>query len=282
MPKLLTAVKEIQLLRVIVATCAITVTTTCYSQAFSTSAPNGDSAASVIPSPESKTSPLPDAPTAQQGSFPAARSTGTASHGANSQVYVFPTFGERKKHYIYDLVGPGAFIGAAVQSAIDQTHPLKVGYPPDGFVGIGKHPAHGSVPEWGEGADGFGKRYASRFGPNRNHYPLWTWRTLAPGCFLSAMHLHRLHAPDISRCHAIVRRPHRERSRSSLAAGTCLTLHCCRSRDRRLVSEPLQHKRCTEDKHDPVLQHSDQKPHQGIFGTVVCSVPATSAEYQAW
>jgi len=164
MPKPLTVVKEIQLLRVIVATCAITVTTTCYSQAFSTSAPHGDSAASVIPSPESKTSPLPDAPTAQQRSFPAARSTGTASHGVNSQVYVFPTFGERKKHYIYDLVGPGAFIGAAVQSAIDQTHPLKVGYPPDGFVGLGKHPAHGSVPEWGEGADGFGKRYASRFG----------------------------------------------------------------------------------------------------------------------
>jgi len=43
---------------------------------------------------------------------------------------------------------------------------LKVPYPPDGFVGPGNHPAHGAIPEWGEGFDGYAKRYASRFGQN--------------------------------------------------------------------------------------------------------------------
>jgi hypothetical protein len=42
--------------------------------------------------------------------------------------------------------------------------PLKVGYPSDGFMAPGNHPAHGDVPEWGEGAQGYAKRYADRFG----------------------------------------------------------------------------------------------------------------------
>jgi hypothetical protein len=164
MSKLLIVMKEVQVLRVIVAICAITVTTTCHAQALANSASNEYAAGGVITLPESGSSSLPDAPTAQAALLLSPRSNGTASHGLSSQVHAFPTFGERKKNYIYDLVGPGAFIGAAVQSAIDETHPLKVGYPPDGIAGIGKHPAHGSVPEWGEGGEGFSKRYASRFG----------------------------------------------------------------------------------------------------------------------
>jgi hypothetical protein len=164
MSKLLIVVKEMQVLRVLAVMCALTVTVTCHAQAFSSSVPDGGSSAGVLTLAESKTSSLPDAPTAQSVSLPSPRSTGAASHGLSSQAYVFPTFEERKKHYIYDLIGPGAFIGAAVQSTIDQTHPLKVGYPSDGFPGIGQHPAHGSVPEWGEGGAGFSKRYASRFG----------------------------------------------------------------------------------------------------------------------
>ena len=47
---------------------------------------------------------------------------------------------------------------------VDQTHSLKVGYPADGFEAPGKHPAHGTVPEWGEGFGGYAQRYASRYG----------------------------------------------------------------------------------------------------------------------
>jgi hypothetical protein len=76
----------------------------------------------------------------------------------------FPTFQQREHAYFYDLIGPGAFISAAVKATVDQTHPLSVGYPSDGYSPVGKHPAHGVVPEWGEGADGYAKRYASAFG----------------------------------------------------------------------------------------------------------------------
>jgi hypothetical protein len=86
----------------------------------------------------------------------------TASVPAN--IYAFPTRGERTRSYFYDLVGPGAFLAPAISSAVDQTHPLKVGYPADGFAAPGLHPAHGTVPEWGEGFDGYSKRYADRFG----------------------------------------------------------------------------------------------------------------------
>ena len=165
MPRLLIVVREIPLPRVIVALCAIAATISCHAQAVSSSAPNNvESAASVNTFHETETSLLPNAPNAQAASLQSPQSAVTASQGGNSHVYVFPTFREREKHYLYDLVGPGAFIGAGVLSAIDQTHPLKLGYPPDGFKGIGKHPAHGSVPEWGEGFDGYSKRYASRFG----------------------------------------------------------------------------------------------------------------------
>lgn len=63
-----------------------------------------------------------------------------------------------------DLVGPGAFFSAGFQAISDQAQPLKVGYPTEGFPGPGEHPAHGLVPEWGQGFEGYTKRYASRFG----------------------------------------------------------------------------------------------------------------------
>lgn len=73
-------------------------------------------------------------------------------------------FKVREKLFIYDLIGPGAFLVAGVQAGVDQGRTLKVPYPPDGFVGPGNHPAHGAIPEWGEGLDGYAKRYASRYG----------------------------------------------------------------------------------------------------------------------
>ena len=76
----------------------------------------------------------------------------------------FPSFRQRERHFLQDLIGPTAFIAPAFQSSIDTARPLKVGYPSDGLVTPGNHPAHGDVPEWGEGAQGYAKRYADRFG----------------------------------------------------------------------------------------------------------------------
>jgi len=106
--------------------------------------------------------PMPSPPLEQAS--PARHPTAASTAG-----YVFPTFRERSRGYFYDLVGPGAFIGAAVFASIDQTRSLKVGYPNDGFPfpgynGPEKHPAHGAPPEWGQGMNGFGKRYASNLG----------------------------------------------------------------------------------------------------------------------
>ncbi len=52
----------------------------------------------------------------------------------------------------------------AFQALGDQTFPLKVSYPSDGYLAPGAHPEHGLIPEWSEGFDGYTRRYASRFG----------------------------------------------------------------------------------------------------------------------
>ena len=78
--------------------------------------------------------------------------------------YVFPGRTERRKAFLTDFVGPGAFIAPVFQSIADQTFPLKVSYPRDGYPGPGAHPEHGAIPEWSQGFDGYTKRYASRFG----------------------------------------------------------------------------------------------------------------------
>ena len=88
--------------------------------------------------------------------FPGAHTPGNPSS--------FPSFRQRERRFLLDLVGPTAFIAPAFQAGIDTARPLKVGYPSDGFMAPGNHPAHGDVPEWGEGAQGYAKRYADRFG----------------------------------------------------------------------------------------------------------------------
>ena len=89
---------------------------------------------------------------------------GLGAPSAGASTYHFPVASQRRRQYVYDLVGPGAFISTLVQATVDSTHPLKVGYPSDGFPRPGDHPAHGVVPEWGQGVQGFAKRYGSRFG----------------------------------------------------------------------------------------------------------------------
>ena len=66
--------------------------------------------------------------------------------------------------FLKEFFGPGAFIAPVFQAIGDQTFPLKVSYPSDGYVAPGAHPEHGLIPEWREGFNGYTKRYASRFG----------------------------------------------------------------------------------------------------------------------
>ena len=114
----------------------------------------------AVLSSEAPPSPLPDAPKEQD--------TSSAKIDPVSSVpptgFVFHDFRARREAYLTDLIGPGAFISAAFQAGADQGLALKIGYPSDGFVAAGEHPAHGAVPEWGEGMNGYAKRYASRFG----------------------------------------------------------------------------------------------------------------------
>jgi hypothetical protein len=92
------------------------------------------------------------------------RNAGYSAGGPDA--YRFPSAQARAKDFFNGVFTVGTLIGPAITAGIDQARPLKEGYPPDGFIGRGEHPAHGSVPEWGEGFSGYSKRYASRLGMN--------------------------------------------------------------------------------------------------------------------
>lgn len=117
-------------------------------------------------STESAVLALPDDPSAelQSAQAPSAPLQQAAPSKAPNPNY--RPMKVRERLFLYDLIGPGAFLVTGVQAGVDQGRTLKVPYPPDGFVGPGNHPAHGAIPEWGEGFDGYAKRYASRFGQN--------------------------------------------------------------------------------------------------------------------
>ncbi len=110
------------------------------------------------------TSALPDAPQVSASPRPDTPINTFTKASAPANIYVFPTRQERAHAYLYDLIGPRAFLAPAIVAGFDQAHSLKAGYPADGFPGPGLHPAHGTVPEWGEGFDGYAKRYADSFG----------------------------------------------------------------------------------------------------------------------
>ncbi len=94
-----------------------------------------------------------------------AQNTGSDSNKVVHSVgYDSPSSQDRRKAFLTDLIGLGAFIDPAFQATFDEFHSLKDAYPQDGYPGSGAHPGHGEVPEWSEGFDGYSKRYASRFG----------------------------------------------------------------------------------------------------------------------
>jgi hypothetical protein len=69
-----------------------------------------------------------------------------ASKGSTNGTYVFPTGKQRFKRYIWDTVGPWSLLAIGAAAGIDQWD--------------------NSPPEWGQGASGYGKRYASNLGQN--------------------------------------------------------------------------------------------------------------------
>ena len=70
----------------------------------------------------------------------------TPSQGSTNNAYVFPSSHQRFKRYLENTVGPWTLIGIAGAAGIDQWD---------------KNP-----PEWGQGASGYGKRFASDLGTN--------------------------------------------------------------------------------------------------------------------
>ncbi len=70
----------------------------------------------------------------------------TPAQGSTNSTYVFPTRNERFKRYLWDTVGPWSLVGIAAAAGIDQWE--------------------NNPPEWGRGAAGYGKRYASNLGQN--------------------------------------------------------------------------------------------------------------------
>ena len=94
---------------------------------------------------------LPDAPSSPDGQTPRQSSLTTAPDNnplpiVNHRHYRPPTQGERLRTFLKDSLGPGAFIGSGIGSAINfqQNHP----------------------PEWGQDAAGYGQRFAASFGQN--------------------------------------------------------------------------------------------------------------------
>jgi hypothetical protein len=73
----------------------------------------------------------------------------TKANQTTSQTYVFPTKRERFNRYIFSMVGPFALVRTAVSAGIEQWN--------------------GEPVEWGQGASGYGKHYASSLGRNAIH-----------------------------------------------------------------------------------------------------------------
>lgn len=89
--------------------------------------------------PLSANDPDVDETTEEQSSSPSAPSVA-------GSTYRFPTRGEVMRNYALSMIGPGAFFRAGFSGALDQYNNV----PPD----------------WQQGAEGYSKRFASRFGQN--------------------------------------------------------------------------------------------------------------------
>ena len=87
--------------------------------------------------------------TKPQTTDPAVTTIPNAQPSPSPQDYVFPTPGERFNRYVKDTVGPWRLLRTAASAGIAQWRD--------------------SPEEWGQGAKGYGKRYASDLGQNAIH-----------------------------------------------------------------------------------------------------------------
>ena len=87
--------------------------------------------------------------TKPQTTDPAVTTTPNAQPSPSPQDYVFPTPGERFNRYVKDSVGPWRLLRTAASAGIAQWRD--------------------SPEEWGQGAKGYGKRFASDIGQNAIH-----------------------------------------------------------------------------------------------------------------
>jgi hypothetical protein len=95
-----------------------------------------------------------------EGGAPSAPSTTASSsqsstHTQPGQTYQKPTQGDKFKNYLFDAFGPYAILGSAVAAGINQASG-------DRINGEGS----GTPPEWGGGAEAYGKRFGSNYGIN--------------------------------------------------------------------------------------------------------------------
>jgi hypothetical protein len=74
----------------------------------------------------------------------AATSSPTTNSLPSAPPYVRPTEKQKLHNYMFDMIGPYPIFGAAVAAGINQ--------------------ADNTPPEWKQGAEGYGKRFASNFG----------------------------------------------------------------------------------------------------------------------
>jgi hypothetical protein len=74
----------------------------------------------------------------------AATSSPTTNSLPSAPPYVRPSEKQKLHNYMFDMVGPYPIVGAAVAAGINQ--------------------ADNTPPEWKQGAEGYGKRFASNFG----------------------------------------------------------------------------------------------------------------------
>jgi hypothetical protein len=98
---------------------------------------------SLAKAQDSIKSALPDSPLASRSQ---AKASATASSTSNANAYVFPTGAQRFHNYLWNSFGPLSIAQSAFAAGIGQ--------------------ANNTIPDWGQGMTGFGKRFGTAFGVN--------------------------------------------------------------------------------------------------------------------
>lgn len=90
-------------------------------------------------------SELPDSPAASRAQSQS-KTAPMATSSSNANAYVFPTGAERFHNYLWNSFGPLAIAQDLMAAGIAQ--------------------ANNTIPDWGQGMEGFGRRFGTAFGVN--------------------------------------------------------------------------------------------------------------------